>query len=124
MLDMNDFKGVNDRYGHLAGDDLLRQFAVELRGIFRPSDLVARWGGDEFVAIAAVPLADAELRVENIRRWALGEYKIQAGEQRVKVTAQASIGAVEWNGAETGLELVARADAGVYADKRVVGQGV
>ena len=118
MLDMNGFKTVNDRYGHLAGDDLLSQFAVELRGLFRPSDLIARWGGDEFVAIAGIPLAEANLRAENIRRWALGEYKIKAGAQIVPVTADAAIGVVAWNGVESGSELLARADAAVYSAKR------
>ncbi|HWE52702.1 MAG TPA: GGDEF domain-containing protein [Bryobacteraceae bacterium] len=118
MLDLNGFKAINDRYGHLAGDDMLRTFATELKGMFRNTDLVARWGGDEFVAIAGVSLAEAEFRVEHIRRWALGEYKVKAGDRTVAVTVEAAIGAVQWNGSETGLELLARADACVYALKR------
>ncbi len=118
MLDLDGFKAINDRYGHLAGDEMLREFSVELKGMFRATDLVARWGGDEFVAIAGVSLAEAEFRTEHIRRWALGEYKIKAGEKAVMVTVQAAIAAVQWNGVETGLELLARADARVYALKR------
>jgi diguanylate cyclase (GGDEF)-like protein len=118
MLDLDGFKAINDRYGHLAGDEMLREFSVELKGMFRATDLVARWGGDEFVAIAGVTLAEAEFRTEHIRRWALGEYKIKAGDKTVMVTVQAAIGAVQWNGVETGLELLARADACVYAAKR------
>jgi len=45
MLDLNGFKQINDRHGHLAGDELLRQFAGELKSITRAGDLVGRWGG-------------------------------------------------------------------------------
>ncbi|HYA16963.1 MAG TPA: GGDEF domain-containing protein, partial [Bryobacteraceae bacterium] len=48
MIDLNGFKAVNDRHGHLAGDDLLKQFAGELSLQFMPDDVLARWGGDEF----------------------------------------------------------------------------
>lgn len=51
MLDLDDFKPVNDQYGHAIGDVLLQQFAVRLRDRLRKSDFVARVGGDEFVAV-------------------------------------------------------------------------
>ncbi|MDQ2683776.1 MAG: GAF domain-containing protein, partial [Chloroflexota bacterium] len=51
MIDMNNFKQVNDEHGHLAGDEVLRQTATFLRRTLRASDLVGRYGGDEFVAI-------------------------------------------------------------------------
>ncbi len=88
MIDMNNFKGVNDRYGHIAGDDLLRQFAMELRGQFTDADLVARWGGDEFVVIASGNLQEGKARVERVQRWVLGEYKINTGAGAAKVPVE------------------------------------
>jgi diguanylate cyclase (GGDEF)-like protein len=117
MVDLNDFKAVNDRFGHLAGDDLLKQFAVELRAQFATPDMVGRWGGDEFVAIAAGLLKDGEEKAERIRKWALGEYKVNEGARLVKIRVGASIGVVQWDGAETGLELLSRADQRVYLGK-------
>ena len=51
VLDLNGFKQVNDTYGHAAGDDVLVQFAKELRAAFRAMDDVGRWGGDEFIVV-------------------------------------------------------------------------
>jgi len=117
MLDLDGFKAINDQYGHLAGDDLLRQFAHELKTQFRSEDHVARWGGDEFVAVIGSNLDDSYERVQQIRRWVLGEYKLQSSGKIVKVIIEASIGVAEWNRNETAAQLIARADAKLYALK-------
>jgi diguanylate cyclase (GGDEF)-like protein len=117
MIDLNDFKEVNDRYGHLAGDDLLKQFAVELRSQFTPAEMVGRWGGDEFIVVTEGPLAEAQAMAVRVRTWALGEYKIRHGERRVKTLLKASIGVAAWDGKESGLALLARVDQEVYQAK-------
>ena len=123
MIDLNGFKAINDKHGHLVGDDLLRQFANELRAQFSSSDIVARWGGDEFTVLIAGDLDQARERAERIRRWALGEYRIGACEKKedkdIRTTLTASIGTVEWDGSEAGCHLLARADALVYRTKKV-----
>ena len=58
ILDCDNFKGINDRYGHRKGDLVLQEFAALLLTSLRKSDIVARWGGDEFLVIA--PDADEE----------------------------------------------------------------
>jgi diguanylate cyclase len=118
VIDLNGFKEVNDRYGHLAGDDLLRQFSHELKTQFTALDLVTRWGGDEFAILVTGGIEPVLDRADRIRKWALGEYKIRAGNETVRITLNASLGTAEWNGSESGTDLIARADALVYSTKQ------
>lgn len=68
LIDLDDFKIINDTYGHVAGDEVLRGIATILAGNTRDSDIVVRWGGDEFVIIFPdTNLESASLLVERLR---------------------------------------------------------
>ena len=80
MLDLNQFKQVNDTHGHGAGDSLLTQFAGELRTNIRAPDIAGRWGGDEFILLLRLrPEDGASLVIERIEKWAFGEYTLAGG---------------------------------------------
>jgi diguanylate cyclase (GGDEF)-like protein len=117
LLDLDGFKEINDRYGHLAGDEVLKQFAKELRGAFRATDTVGRWGGDEFMVVIDCGLKEAEGKINALRRWTLGDYRIQTPSGVVKVSVNASLGLATWSAGEAIANVVARADAAMYADK-------
>ena len=69
MIDIDHFKRINDRYGHVAGDEVLREVAAAIRESTRSEDLVARYGGEEFVVALPVSVASlATERAERIRR--------------------------------------------------------
>ena len=69
LADIDDFKSVNDRFGHVAGDRVLRSFSDRLRRILRASDIVGRFGGDEFlILLPQTSLADAGRAAERIRK--------------------------------------------------------
>src|SRR5437899_713505 len=69
LVDIDDFKQVNDRYGHQSGDDLLRAFATALSGSLRELDLAARFGGEEFaLLLPGTPSGGACIVAEQIRR--------------------------------------------------------
>jgi diguanylate cyclase (GGDEF)-like protein len=120
ILDLNRFKQVNDRYGHLAGDDLLKQFAQELRANLRSTDLVGRWGGDEFILVIDCDLPKALVQVERLQKWLFGEYTIQlgAGKGETKVHVDAALGLAQWQAGETLQEVMGRADAAMYQKKQ------
>lgn len=68
MVDIDNFKAINDRFGHQTGDRILIELAWRLAESVRGTDMVARWGGDEFVILLRdCPLEEAQARAEEIR---------------------------------------------------------
>jgi len=117
IADLNDFKAVNDRFGHMVGDELLRQFAAELKSTCRSTDAIGRWGGDEFVIVFDGSPSDARLQIERVRRWAFGNYELRTAGEVVKLHVDASIGLTEYEPGESLSEVVTRADRAMYEEK-------
>ena len=67
MFDLDQFKSINDRFGHQTGDETLKLFAAIARSTLRSSDILARFGGEEFVAILPGSLADATVAAQRVR---------------------------------------------------------
>ncbi|WP_272699190.1 sensor domain-containing diguanylate cyclase [Desulfovibrio sp. Fe33] len=66
ILDLDKFKSINDRHGHLAGDNVLKDVAATTRRIIRPSDTLARWGGDEFLILLDGGIKEAKILSERV----------------------------------------------------------
>jgi diguanylate cyclase (GGDEF)-like protein/PAS domain S-box-containing protein len=116
FVDLDEFKRVNDSLGHRAGDDLLMTAAQRIREAVRDTDLVARWGGDEFVVVAESPGDDEQLASLARRVLAALVKPVSLGEHDASVTA--SVGIATWpRGGATASELLASADAAMYAAK-------
>ncbi len=117
IFDLDGFKRVNDEHGHLTGDELLKQFAGELRSACRSTDMIGRWGGDEFILLLDVGMEEAQAHIERVRKWVCGNYEIKKTEGHLKVRVNASIGLAAHATGETLKELLARADAAMYEQK-------
>lgn len=119
MLDLNHFKHVNDKYGHVVGDKMLKQFAKELQLNTRSGDLVGRWGGDEFVVVLGCDAISASSHIARIRDWVFGKYAIQLEEAKnpLEIWVDASIGLAEWHTGETIQQVIENADRAMYVEK-------
>ena len=123
ILDMDFFKNINDQYGHLAGDSLLRQTASLLRSNFRETDFIARYGGDEFAFMmlhtnskeASKVLEKIRLVIEKERFFLLTD-----GLPPVRIKTTGSIGFVSLNKKNSISEedIIKRADAALYKAKQ------
>ena len=118
MLDLDDFKLVNDTFGHLFGDRVLTWTAELIRSTLRASDIPARYGGDEFAII--LPETDAD-EARSAAERILDAFREHAfvGEQRGPVPIGASIGVATYPGdGRTATDLIAAADRALYRVKR------
>jgi diguanylate cyclase (GGDEF)-like protein len=114
IVDLDDFKLVNDRYGHQAGDSILRQVAQALTGEFRAFDRVARYGGDEFVVI--LPNADIESAIAAAGRALERMRRVLFPDGSRGVSG--SMGVAEWQPSMTEQELLEVCDAALLQGKR------
>jgi len=93
MIDIDDFKLINDRYGHQEGDRALREFSATLRGTFRKTDVIARLGGDEFVMLVQ---GHQQQVVELFQRFS-ARLQDNLNTQHLTFTTQYSLGIVEYD---------------------------
>ena len=118
VLDIDHFKKVNDGFGHDAGDEVLREFAVRLATNVRAVDLPCRLGGEEFVVVMpGTKLEDAHRIAERIRR-DVGStpFRVMGGQEHLTVTISIGVAATIGAG-DTPDALLKRADEGVYEAK-------
>lgn len=115
MCDIDDFKFVNDTYGHTTGDQLLSRIGKTLQGCVRREDILCRWGGEEFLLIIRSSAEDTRSAVERIRR-KLGTVSVMAGDTPISVTM--TFGVADCLEADSFDKLVSIADSNLLRGKR------
>jgi diguanylate cyclase (GGDEF)-like protein len=115
VIDIDNFKFVNDQYGHIAGDQVITMIADQLKHNVRASDLIVRYGGDEFlVVIESIEMKAAKAIAESIRSGILKQ-NIMTSNVGELIQVSVSIGIAI--GAETWLELLEKADQSLLKAK-------
>ena len=119
LIDLNRFRFVNDRFGQHAGDQVLKAFARRLAGEVRPSDMVCRWEGDEFLILVECSLSDAMRRAYQMGPRLRGRYTVTSEGKEHPVDVGASLGVAEYLTGETMEQLFSRADAALRRQRTV-----
>ncbi len=117
VIDIDNFKTINDTYGHLAGDAVLSAFAERLRKSCRVSDFIARFGGEEFVMILSnTKREDVCQMIETLRRRTQQKLRVSVNEHIISITASFGIAMLE-DSSDTADTLFKRADEALYVAK-------
>ena len=117
QLDIDHFKAVNDTHGHAAGDLVLQSFADTVRRNVRDTDVLARWGGEEFVLLLCdTPAADAVALMERLRQ-AVQAMQVPVAQGGQPITVTVSIGLARHTPADPLAGTLERADRALYAAK-------
>jgi diguanylate cyclase (GGDEF)-like protein len=115
FIDLDDFKTINDTFGHACGDEVLKAVAARLAGCLRASDVVGRLGGDEF-AVVLDPVAD-EAEARSIAARMVDAVSRPVAVSTGQVPCSASVGVALWTPGLSASELLARADTAMYVAK-------
>jgi len=117
VVDLDHFKQINDRYGHAAGDEVLREAARRITTACRGSDVAGRYGGEEFLLVLPETEASEAITTGDKLRRVLSERPIEFDGVEIAVTA--SVGVAEWIVGMTSASLFAAADEALYDAKRL-----
>jgi len=117
MLDIDHFKKINDVHGHPAGDYVIKTVAELMLKCFRKTDVICRYGGEEFLAILpATPIVGAAAAAEKLRR-TVAEHKFSFEGKTIPVSISSGIAQIDL-GNEEAKDTIARADAALYFSKQ------
>jgi diguanylate cyclase (GGDEF)-like protein len=118
LLDLDRFKQINDTYGHLVGDEVLRRIAETMTEVLREYDLAGRFGGEEFVMLLPQTRAVDAFRIAERVRAHIAEVPVRtSGGDRVTVTVSIGVAALDAGSSRELTELLAAADAALYRAK-------
>jgi diguanylate cyclase (GGDEF)-like protein len=118
LLDLDRFKQINDTYGHLLGDEVLRGIAETMTGVLREYDMAGRFGGEEFVMLLPQTRATDAFRIAERVRAHIARLPITAPTgERVQVTASIGVAALDAGSSRELTDLLAAADAALYRAK-------
>ena len=115
FFDLNDFKAVNDRYGHVVGDEILTKIGMALKASVRDCDMVARMGGDEFGVLLFKTDADVALAKAASLACAIAKEVVEVGTDDVRLTAAWGVSACHPQ--DTPKQILDRADRAMYKTK-------
>ncbi len=118
ILDIDDFKQINDTYGHLAGDRVLKEIAERITHCIRKTDTCARYGGEEFVVIMPQTGVEGAVTQADRIRAMIAEAPFPALPQEQRVTVSLGVGMLDPNEMLTGEDLLRAADQALYRAKR------
>ena len=116
LVDVDHFKQINDTHGHAVGDEVLTGIAERLREACRDHDVVARWGGEEFLLLLTRTDLDGGRRAAERIRQSIATQPLSASRPALRVTV--SVGVTESLAAEPLGEGIARADRALYRSKQ------
>jgi diguanylate cyclase (GGDEF)-like protein len=118
LVDLDNFKQINDHYGHASGDQVLRTVSHILTSHLGTSDMVCRWGGDEFLVLIAGDKATAEKRAERLYDQLKIRCKLVILRETCDIDISACLGVAQARAGDTVNNLVARADMDLYRQKK------
>lgn len=116
VVDLDHFKRINDTFGHLGGDEVLRSIGERLRGKLRVTDVVGRYGGEEFVILLPETSLSAALILADELRQLIESKVVKFGEMEIAMTASIGVASLE-AGVESCKQLFAHADSALYHAK-------
>ena len=118
MLDIDYFKKINDTYGHMAGDRILKDLSKILTSSVRKGDIVGRYGGEEFSIVLPGAIRDDAYNLCERIRSRVDEHEFSIGDQKVKVTISMGVFAHEFDDSSPETEIIQKADELLYKAKK------
>jgi diguanylate cyclase (GGDEF)-like protein len=116
ITDIDDFKKVNDEYGHNCGDKVLKQISAIFRSILRDTDTVARWGGEEFVFLLSGADKETAIKIGERIRKKIEKTQFTCDNKKTTVTISCGVTEYDWGSKDID-EYVRRADVALYMSK-------